>query len=129
MDLKKDKTILVVEDDLGLLGMLRRFLDTLGYHVLEAASGQEAWTLIQDRSPDMVLLDLTLPGIGGSEICRKMRKEASTRATPVFVLSGYSDMETEVQALQDGADDFLAKPFNLKELGARLKALLWKCED
>lgn len=91
-----------------------------GYAVCPAADGEEALALATRDRPDLVILDLGLPGLGGLEVCRALRKQFSG---PILVLSGRSDELTIVQALDGGADDYLTKPFGISELLARLRAL------
>lgn len=113
--------ILVVEDELTLRETLEYNLARLGYQVLTAANGFEALALVDAQRPDLVLLDLMLPGLDGFEICRRLRREHSM---PVLMLTARADEIDKVVGLEVGADDYLTKPFSMRELLARVKALL-----
>ncbi|MBN1922977.1 MAG: response regulator transcription factor [Anaerolineae bacterium] len=113
--------ILVVEDELTLRETLEYNLARLGYQVFTAADGFEALALVDSQRPDLVLLDLMLPGLDGFEICRRLRREHSM---PVLMLTARADEIDKVVGLEVGADDYLTKPFSMRELLARVKALL-----
>jgi two-component system KDP operon response regulator KdpE len=114
-------TILVVDDEQEILGALERSLTAHGYLVLTAASGEEALQTLAQQQPDLVLLDLLLPGISGLEVCRRIRETAST---PIIVLSVKDAEHDKVEALDLGADDYVAKPFGMDEVLARIRVAL-----
>lgn len=113
--------ILVVEDDKTLIEMLEYNLDRQGYQVLTTENGRAALTLARQMKPDLVILDVMLPGLDGFEVCRILRKEFST---PILMLTAKSEEVDKVVGLEMGADDYLTKPFSMRELLARVKALL-----
>jgi DNA-binding response OmpR family regulator len=113
--------ILVVDDDLDRRDAIGHVLRRAGYRVVTAADGQEALARHRAERPDLVLLDLGLPGLGGLEVCRRIR---ATGATPVVVLSARADAASVEQGLLAGADDYLPRPFGDRQLLARVRALL-----
>lgn len=113
--------ILVVDDDVELLGLIGFALRQAGYLVLDASSGSEALAIFQHEQPDLVILDINLPGMSGFEVCRKIREEATT---PVMMLTVRATEEDQVHGLDLGADDYLTKPFSPRTLLARVRALL-----
>lgn len=112
------KTILVVDDDIQIGNMLEEALGKNGYSVLRAYSGTEALLLLQSRRPDLVLLDLMLPGLSGEEVLPKIK------GIPVIVCSAKSQVSDRVSLLLGGAADYITKPFSLEELLARITAAL-----
>lgn len=113
--------ILVVDDEPQLLRSLRTTLAAHGYDVQTASSGEEALGLVAARAPDLVVLDLVLPGLSGIEVCRRLRARSPL---PILVLSARGDERDKVLALDVGADDYLTKPFGVNELLARIRAAL-----
>ena len=114
-------SILLVEDDTHARRALSANLEGHGYGVRGAADGEEALVLWEHRRPDLILLDLGLPGIDGLGVLRRVRRDATT---PVIVLSARGEERDKVEALDEGADDYLAKPFGMAELHARVRAAL-----
>ena len=114
--------ILVVDDDSRVTNALRRTLAYEGYHVSTACDGETALTIARTKSPDLVILDLMLPGIDGVEVCRRLR--AAENGVAVLMLTARDAVADRVAGLEIGADDYLVKPFALEELLARVKALL-----
>jgi DNA-binding response OmpR family regulator len=113
--------ILVVEDDLVLRETLAYNLDKEGYEVCTAEDGTRAVALAEEEAPDLVLLDIMLPGIDGFEVCRILRQESNA---PIIMLTARDDEVDKVVGLEVGADDYLTKPFSMRELLARIKAQL-----
>lgn len=113
--------ILLVEDERPIVESLRYALEKEGYDVLEAADGSEALELARAQSPDLVLLDIMLPGMSGFEVCRILRKESSV---PILMLTARSDEPDRVVGLDLGADDYITKPFSMREVLARVRAAL-----
>ena len=113
--------LLVVDDEPQILRSLRTALTAAGYDIQTAATGEEALRLLQGRLPDLVILDLVLPGISGLEVCRRLREHSSV---PILVLSARGEERDKVAALDLGADDYLTKPFGVEELLARIRAAL-----
>jgi two-component system phosphate regulon response regulator PhoB len=116
--------VLVVEDEAALATMLRYNLEKQGYRVEEATDGQEALTRIAEAQPDLVLLDWMLPQMSGLEVCRQIRRRSATRDLPVIMVTARTDDQDAVRGLNTGADDYIAKPFSMDELLARIRALL-----
>src|SRR5579862_8870881 len=122
MTVSQQCSVLVVDDEPSLRKVLRTSLSAGGFNVEEARSGEEALGVAQHRAFDLVLLDINMPGIGGVEACRRLR-ELSPRAGIVMIT--VRDLEDDkVRALEAGADDYVTKPFRLRELTARLRAVL-----
>jgi two-component system, OmpR family, KDP operon response regulator KdpE len=113
--------ILVVDDEPQILRSLRTTLAAHGYDVQTAASGEEAVTMVEGHMPDLVVLDLVLPGISGLDVCRYLRERSPV---PILILSARGDERDKVAALDLGADDYLTKPFGVNELLARIRAAL-----
>jgi len=113
--------ILVVDDEISLQETLAYNLKKQGYDVQTTGEGTEALELAREMKPDLIILDVMLPGLDGFEICRILRKEMST---PVLMLTARDDEIDRVVGLEVGADDYMAKPFSMRELIARVKAML-----
>lgn len=113
--------ILIVEDELVLRETLTYNLVKEGYEVSAAADGHRALELVQEDAPDLILLDVMLPGLDGFEVCRTIRKE---HTVPIIMLTARDDVVDKVVGLEIGADDYLTKPFSMRELLARVKAQL-----
>ena len=116
-----DKTILVVDDDTKLRDLLKEYLEEYGYRILALPDGSDAVETIRTKSPDMVILDIMLPGKDGLEILRDIRAESGV---PVIMLTARGEDADRIVGLELGADDYLPKPFNPRELLARIKAVL-----
>lgn len=115
------QTILVVDDEAKLRQMLRVYLEQEGYGVVEAANGREAIYVARAEKPDLILLDLMMPEMGGYEFVRAYAREA---ATPVIMLTARIEDQDKIVGLELGADDYVTKPFNVRELIARVRAVL-----
>jgi DNA-binding response OmpR family regulator len=113
-------SVLIVDDDDGIRASLRVALEDRGYRVSEAQDGETALARLRDTSPDLVVLDLMLPGMDGFECCRQIRR---TSDLPVLIVSARGDSHDVVAGLEAGADDYIRKPFEVSELAARLRAL------
>jgi len=119
--------ILVIEDEAAILRGLKDNLAAESYEVMTAADGAEGYRLSQDRKPDLIVLDLMLPKLSGYEICRKLRAEGN--AVPILMLTARGDEADRVLGLDLGADDYVSKPFSVRELLARVRALLRRSES
>lgn len=120
--LKSRKPILlVVDDELQILRVMRASLPSRGYEVRTAPGGEEALDEIQKQMPDLIVLDLTMPGMQGLEVCRRVREFSDV---PIIVLSAKGEERDKVAALDAGADDYVTKPFGMEELLARVRAVL-----
>ncbi len=116
------KTIAIIDDDVYIGDMLAEVLEREGYGVLRAYSGTEALFLLSSKTPDLILLDLMLPGLSGEEILPKIK------GIPVIVVSAKLDVDHKVEILMNGASDYITKPFNVKELLARISVALRSSE-
>ena len=116
--------ILVVEDEAPLLTLLRYNLEKQGFRVEEAADGQEALLRVAEARPDLILLDWMLPSLSGIEVCRQIRRRPATRDLPIIMVTARTEEQDAVRALDIGADDYIAKPFVMDALMARIRALL-----
>jgi len=119
-----DRTVLVVEDECAIRDMLRMALELAGFNCLEAENIQDAYTLVVDERPDLVLLDWMLPGGSGLELLRRLKRNDTTRELPVIMLTAKTTEDNVIQGLDVGADDYITKPFAPRELVARIKSLL-----
>lgn len=113
--------ILVVDDDLNICELLRLYLTKEGYNVVIANDGQTAVSTFQEESPSLVLLDIMLPKLDGWQVCREIRKFSET---PIIMLTAKGEVFDRVLGLELGADDYVVKPFDTKEIVARIKAVL-----
>lgn len=116
-----NEKILVVEDDLTLIETLEYNLTRQGYEVLTAADGWQALKVARKKHPDLIVLDIMLPGLDGLEVCRILRQEMTV---PILMLTARADEVDKVVGLEMGADDYIVKPFSMRELLARIKAHL-----
>lgn len=114
-------TILVVDDEQLLVKGLKRSLEQEGYRVLTAHDGVEALQVFQSEAIDLVVLDVMLPGLGGLEVCARIRRE---KVTPIIMLTAKGEDVDRIVGLELGADDYVVKPFNTRELVARIRAVL-----
>lgn len=122
------KQILCVEDEAGIRNMIRFSLEREGYIVLEAANAGEARTRVAESLPDLMLVDWMLPDLSGPELIKRFRRDELTREVPIIMLTAKTEEEDMIYGLDAGADDYLAKPVSLKNLSARIKALLRRSE-
>ncbi len=114
-------TVLVVDDDLTVRDVVRRYLELAGHQVALADNGEDALVWIAANRPDLVVLDLMLPGIDGLEVCRRLRR---TSTVPVVMLTALGEEENRIAGLQLGADDYVTKPFSPRELALRVSSVL-----
>ncbi|MGA2112252.1 MAG: response regulator transcription factor [Anaerolineales bacterium] len=119
------ESILVVDDEAHIVELARLYLEREGFQVRSAFSGEQALEEIQDRLPALVVLDVMLPGIDGFDVCRKIRAQSNV---PILMLTAREDDLDKIVGLELGADDYMTKPFNPRELVARAKAILRRAE-
>jgi two-component system alkaline phosphatase synthesis response regulator PhoP len=116
--------VLIVDDEMDALVSLKVALEAEGYNVAEAKDGHEAIDKVHSETPDVILLDLMIPGIDGFEVCRQLKSDAMYRHIPIIMLTARGEIDDKVEGIELGADDYVTKPFNLKELKARVKMVL-----
>ena len=116
--------ILVVEDEASLVTLLRYNLEGAGFEVMEAIDGEEALVAVAERKPDLILLDWMLPLVSGLEVCRQLRRRPESRDVPIIMLTARGEEEDRIRGLDNGADDYVTKPFSPSELLARVRAIL-----
>ena len=119
-----NEKILIVDDDKNICDLLRRYLEKEGYQTVQAHDGEAALTAYTQHRPDLVLLDVMMPKMDGWEVCRRIRAQG---ATPMIMLTAKGETFDKVLGLELGADDYVVKPFDSKEVVARIKAVLRRC--
>ena len=120
--------ILIIEDDDAIVRVLRRSLSLEGFDVESAGDGETGLALALENRPDLVILDLMLPGMDGLEVCRRLRTSTAGN-TPILMLTARDTVPDRIQGLDAGADDYIVKPFDLDELAARIRALLRRTQS
>lgn len=121
--------ILIIEDETNILELVSFNLEKEGWLVSKAKNGDEGWEKIRQEHPDLILLDLMLPGLDGLEICRRTRQNKLTRDIPIIMLTAKAEEADRVLGLESGADDYVTKPFSPRELVARVRAVLRRVEN
>ena len=119
-----DYTILVVEDEPDILSLLQEHFAEEGYKTLAATSGTEAIMQAKTKHPDVILLDVMMPGMSGFDVCNILRDFPETRTTPIIFLTAVAEMPRKIMGLRLGANDYVTKPFDLRELTARVEVAL-----
>ena len=120
------KTVLCADDDLEILSLVTRHVRSMGATVLEASDGEEALKVAKREKPDLIVLDVMMPGMSGWEVCRAVREDDSLADTGVLMLTGIGERLNEMTSPLYGADDFLDKPFELEDLDSKLRSVLEK---
>lgn len=116
--------ILIVEDEAAIRDMIRMGLEMADFECFEAENIQDAYVLVHDHNPDLILLDWMLPGGSGLELLRRLKRDEVTASVPVIMLTAKTTEDNKIQGLEVGADDYVTKPFAPRELAARIKAVL-----
>ena len=116
--------LLLVEDDRALADLLMWHFGREGYDIVRTADGDEALLLAEERTPDLVILDWMIEGVTGIEVCRRLRRRASTSQVPIIMLTARGEESDRIRGLETGADDYVTKPFSPRELLARVGAVL-----
>lgn len=119
-----DPKILVVEDEPNQVELIEFNLNSQGYEVVVARDGEEALNLAAEENPDLILLDWMLPKVSGIEVCRQLRRSKMTREIPIVILTARSEESDKIRGLDIGADDYITKPYSIKELLARVRAAM-----
>ena len=116
-----ERKVVVVEDDINIAELLRLYLEKDGFSVTVTHDGAEGLRAAEEQNPDLVMLDIMLPGMDGWQVCKRLRQ---TSKVPIIMLTAKGETEDKVQGLEMGADDYIVKPFEVKELLARIHAVL-----
>ena len=118
--------VLVADDEPGMLALVGQHIKTMGYKVLEASDGEQAWALAQEHLPDLVILDVMMPGMSGWEVCRKIREDVALAHTAIIMLTGIGENLNELTSPLYGADSYIDKPFAFPELDDKVRGALIK---
>ena len=121
--------VLVIDDEKDIVSLLRYHLEKSGFHCLQGMDGTTALRLVREHHPDLLILDLMLPGMDGLEICRQLRQDAATARLPILMLTAKAEEVDRVVGLEVGADDYVVKPFSPRELVARVRAILRRSQE
>lgn len=121
--------IMLVDDEMATLFPLRRSLEAEDCIVIEALDGYEAIRKSKEEMPELIILDLMMPGMDGIEVCHKLKKDPITAKIPVIMLTAKDEVRDKVEGLEIGADDYVTKPFNLHELKARIRSVLRRSRE
>lgn len=117
-------SVLIVEDETDILQLLKYNVEVAGFEVSTAQDGYEALSLAKRQLPDLILLDLMIPGLDGFEVCRELKRTAETKSIPIIILTAKGEEVDRVVGLELGADDYVVKPFSPRELILRIRAVL-----
>jgi len=117
-------TVLVIEDEDALATLLQYNLEKEGYEVIVAGDGEEALVSVDEKLPDLIVLDWMLPKVSGIEVCRRLRQRSETRNVPIIMLTARGEESDRIRGLDTGADDYVVKPVSMSELAARARAVL-----
>src|SRR6187397_853179 len=120
--------VLVVEDNLDIANLIKHYLEGAGHTIEQLSSGREVLPRVRQAAPDLIVLDLMLPGMDGLMVCQALRQDAATAAIPVIMLTARGEESDRIRGLELGADDYIVKPFSPKEMVARVAALLRRIE-
>ncbi len=118
-----DTTVLIVEDEVAIVTMLRYNLEREGFRVLSTGDGEEAVTMVKEHHPDVIVLDWMLPSMTGVEVCKHLRWDQTTKNIPIIMLSARGEEGDRIRGLDSGADDYMVKPFSPSELVSRIRAV------
>ena len=115
------KRVLVVDDEPHIVKLVKLSLGDKNYDIVGVTSGKEAISYVKDNTPDILVLDLMMPGVNGYEVCQSVRENPKTKGIPIIILSAKSQMLDKLNAIDVGADDYMCKPFDPDELARRIK--------
>ncbi|THD74865.1 phosphate regulon transcriptional regulatory protein PhoB [Thalassobius vesicularis] len=124
MSVTPQPTVLIVEDEPAQREVLAYNLEAEGFRVVRAANGEEGLLMVEEETPDIIVLDWMLPNVSGIEVCRRLKTRSDTRSIPILMLSARSEEVDKVRGLETGADDYVVKPYSVIELMARVRAQL-----
>jgi CheY-like chemotaxis protein len=126
MTTESTPVVLVADDEPSMLALVGQHIKTMGYTVLEASDGEQAWSLAQEHLPDLVILDVMMPGMSGWEVCRKIREDVALAHTAIIMLTGIGENLNELTSPLYGADSYIDKPFAFSELDDKVRGALHK---
>jgi signal transduction histidine kinase len=121
---EKKRKILIVDDAVDTVELLKKRLRFEGYDTAEAYDGEEGLRKVAEYNPDLIILDIMMPKLGGYEVCQRLKSDENTKYIPIIMLTAKAEIESKIKGLDIGADDYVAKPFNYKELSARVRSLV-----
>jgi len=116
--------VLLVEDEKSIVTLIKYNLEKEGFKVFCAETGEDALKIIKEKIPDLVILDWMLPDLSGVEVCRQIKKDKKLKNIPILILTAKGEPDDKIKGLEVGADDYVTKPFNNKELLLRIKSLI-----
>lgn len=119
-----ETSVLIVEDDPDILNLLSFTIQNLGFRAIKTRQGEEGLELARSQSPDLILLDLMLPGMDGISVCKDLKSRTETSSIPVIILTAKGEENDRISGLETGADDYVVKPFSPRELVLRMQAVL-----
>lgn len=122
--MNRKSKILIVDDAEDTVELLKKRFQSEGYETSEAYNGEEALNRVPEYNPDLIVLDVMMPKIDGYEVCQRLKSDEKTKYIPVLMLTAKGEVEHKVKGLNIGADDYMSKPFDYKELSARVRSLL-----
>ena len=122
------KKILIIDDEKDIVDLISYNLEKEGFATIKAYDGEDALKLVEAQRPDLIILDLMLPGMRGLEVCKFIRRNPETETLPIIMLTAKGDQVDKILGLEMGADDYITKPFNVKELIARIHAVMRRAE-
>ena len=126
---EKKIKILIADDDKNVVNIIRYSIDDDQYEILEAANGKEALGMVFARSPDILVLDIMMPEMDGYMVCKELKEHDSTKNLPIIILSAKGSVDDKLKAIGFGIDDYMVKPFDPRELEARIKMRLQRTHD
>ena len=120
----KKKVILIVDDEEDIVNLIKISLNLANFDTIEAFGGQEALDILKKKKPDLILLDIMMPGIDGHEVCRRVKKDKKLKPIPLVMLTAKGQKSDAEEGLELGADDYIIKPFDPYELGERIRSIV-----
>lgn len=126
--MNKKPKILLIDDEQKVLDLIAFRLQLLGYQAITGKSGEEALTLVEAHDPDLIILDVTMPGLDGLSVCSRLKKNEVTRGIPILMLTARTEVEDVNRAMAAGADDYVVKPYDPAVLQTKIRRLLAHCK-
>ncbi|ADE36345.1 response regulator [Methanohalophilus mahii] len=123
------QTILIIDDEPDAIIAAKRALQSEGYNVIEAYNGKTGLEAIEEKTPDLILLDVMMPDMDGFEICKQLKKDELYNHIPIIMLTAKGEVDDRIEGIETGADDYITKPFNLRELKARIRMVLRRAQN